>query len=228
VAAADHPIVRNIPNVLTFLRLLAVPVFIGMMIVESGTTFAAGLLFTLAAFTDFFDGFIARRYRLMSQFGKLVDPIADRLLVNSAAILLCIYDDRVLRLEFIAVIARDLVGMWGYYQLRQHVIPTVSRLGKWGMFLMMFGLGWLLMLPDHTWPVWFFWAGLLISIVVMGQYVWRYRWALPGRGHKGIRPGQLPGAPTAGTATETATQEAENSSLHQAEDDVYSSPPQEG
>ena len=186
-----------------------------MMIAHGGAHLAAGLLFTIAAWTDFFDGYIARRFGLMSQFGKLVDPIADRLLVNSAAILLSIYDDRLLGIEFIVVVARDIIGTWGYMQLRHYVIPDVSRLGKWGMFLMMFGLGWLLMLPSHTWPVWFFWTGLVVSIAVRGQYVWRYGWALPGRSHTGHVP----------RATNSASQTGSQLAVHDDENDVYSSPP---
>lgn len=181
MAAADRPLVRNIPNALTLARLAVVPLFIGLLYEHEGTTLAAGLLFTAAAFTDFVDGWFARRFGVMSQFGKVVDPLADRLLVNAAAIMLAIYDERVIGWEFVVVVLRDIVAIYGFYRLSHYVLPDVSVLGKWGMFLMMAGLAWLLMLPAALWPLWLFWIGLAISVIVMGHYVWRYRWALGSR-----------------------------------------------
>jgi len=117
----------------------------------------------------------------MSQYGKIVDPIADRLLVNSAVLLLCAYDSRwfggsgrLLGPEFIVVFARDALAAYGYSRVRGFVIPDVTRIGKWGMALMMAGLTWLLLLPDATWPFWPFELGLLLSVVVLGQYARRY------------------------------------------------------
>ncbi len=177
--------IRNLPNVLTTLRLVAVPVFIALMVINQGTTLAAGLVFFFAAFTDFFDGFIARRYHVMSQYGKVVDPVADRLLVNSAVLLLCVYDSqwfggdgRLFGFEFLIVLARDLPVVYGYSKVREFTMVDVTRLGKWGMALMMAGLTWLLLLPEATWPVWPFEIGLAISVVVFVQYVRRYGWML--------------------------------------------------
>lgn len=177
---------RNLPNVLTTLRLLAVPVFIVLVVRGEGATLAAGLLFLAASFTDFLDGWLARRFRVMSQYGKVVDPLADRLLVNSAVLLLCFYDSRwfdggdgrLFGPEFLVVIARDLLAIYGYARVREHTMVDVTRLGKWGMALMMAGLTWLLLLPDATWPVWPFELGLAISVVVLFQYMRRYGWVL--------------------------------------------------
>lgn len=177
--------VRNLPNVLTTLRLAAVPVFIGLVVMYEGASLAAGALFFAAAFTDFFDGFIARRLHVMSQYGKVVDPLADRLLVNSAVVLLCWYDSRwfggdgrLLGPEFLVVLARDLPAMYGYSRVRAFTMVDVTQLGKWGMALMMAGLTWLLLLPDASWPLWPFWLGLAISVVVFVQYFRRYGWML--------------------------------------------------
>ncbi len=178
-------LVRNLPNVLTTIRLAAVPVFIALMIAYEGASLAAGLLFFAAAFTDFFDGFLARRYHVMSQYGKVVDPLADRLLVNSAVLLMCWYDSRwfggggrLFGPEFLVIIARDLPAIYGYSKVREFTMVDVTRLGKWGMALMMAGLTWLLLLPDATWPVWPFEVGLVISVVVFVQYFRTYGWML--------------------------------------------------
>lgn len=192
-------ILRNLPNVLTTLRLLAVPVFVVLMVRGEGATLAAGLLFLVASFTDFFDGWLARRFRVMSQYGKVVDPLADRLLVNSAVVLLCLYDSRwfdgdgrLFGPEFLVVIARDLLAIYGYSRIREHTMVDVTRLGKWGMALMMAGLTWLLLLPDATWPVWPFELGLAISIVALFQYLRRYGRVLGGADGRATTTGGQP------------------------------------
>jgi CDP-diacylglycerol--glycerol-3-phosphate 3-phosphatidyltransferase len=162
--------------------------FIALMIRDEGASLAAGIVFLVASFTDFFDGWLARRFGAMSQYGKVVDPLADRLLVNSAVLLLCYYDSRwfggdgrLFGPEFIVVIARDLLATYGWTRVRGHAMVDVTRLGKWGMALMMAGLTWLLLLPDATWPLWPFEIGLAISVVVLLQYVRRYGWVLSDR-----------------------------------------------
>ena len=176
--ARDHALIRNLPNTLTVLRLLAVPVFVVMVVDTRGANLAAGLLFIAAAITDFFDGFIARKMGVISQFGKVVDPLADRLLVGAATLLLCIYDDRMLGWEFLVVIWRDVGAVYGFARARRHVLPDVSATGKVGTAMMMAGLAGLLVLPEATWPLAPFWLGIVLSVVALGQYVWRYRWVL--------------------------------------------------
>lgn len=77
------------PNRLTLYRILAVPIFV-ILLIGTGKleTFCAALIFTVAAITDFLDGFFARRWGLVSNFGKIMDPLADKLLVSSAFIMM--------------------------------------------------------------------------------------------------------------------------------------------
>ncbi len=85
----------NVPNKLTFIRMLAVPFLIIALLVNCVSNdliyiavgkYLALLIFILASITDFFDGFIARREKKTTNFGKLMDPVADKLLVTSALI----------------------------------------------------------------------------------------------------------------------------------------------
>ncbi|MDE6289452.1 MAG: CDP-diacylglycerol--glycerol-3-phosphate 3-phosphatidyltransferase [Ureaplasma sp.] len=92
--------IKNIPNILTISRIVLVPIIICFMLVEFGDSiytikfsnveiklglnlFLAALLFLISSFTDFLDGYIARKYKCVSDFGKFWDPIADKILVNS-------------------------------------------------------------------------------------------------------------------------------------------------
>ncbi|MDR2354669.1 MAG: CDP-diacylglycerol--glycerol-3-phosphate 3-phosphatidyltransferase [Clostridiales Family XIII bacterium] len=73
---------KNLPNRLTVLRILLIPVFI--VVLMRGHAVAAAVLFAAASLTDALDGYLARKYDLVSNFGKLMDPLADKLLVVSA------------------------------------------------------------------------------------------------------------------------------------------------
>ncbi|MBF0453071.1 MAG: CDP-diacylglycerol--glycerol-3-phosphate 3-phosphatidyltransferase [Candidatus Magnetomorum sp.] len=78
------------PNALTVYRILATPGIVILLIFPTkGTTCFATLLFIVAAITDFFDGFLARRRGLVSELGKVLDPLADKVLVCSSLIMLC-------------------------------------------------------------------------------------------------------------------------------------------
>jgi CDP-diacylglycerol--glycerol-3-phosphate 3-phosphatidyltransferase len=77
------------PNTLTLFRIAAVPIIVILMLYPNRiSTFAAAILFSIAAITDYFDGYIARTRGLVSNLGKVMDPVADKLLVSSAFIML--------------------------------------------------------------------------------------------------------------------------------------------
>lgn len=78
----------NLPNKLTILRVAMIPIFIVFMFWESipYSNWIAGAIFILACITDFFDGYLARKYNLITTFGKFMDPLADKLLVCAALI----------------------------------------------------------------------------------------------------------------------------------------------
>ncbi len=98
----------NLPNVLTLLRILAVPVIVVALLGETpnGDALAAGV-FALAAFTDGLDGYIARRRQDVTTFGKLMDPLADKLLIVAALVSL-VSLDRLAPWVAMVIIAREL------------------------------------------------------------------------------------------------------------------------
>ena len=80
----------NLPNKLTILRIIMIPIFVAVFYVTAipyNFIISAGI-FALAAFTDFLDGYIARKYNLVTSFGKFLDPIADKVLVSTALIVM--------------------------------------------------------------------------------------------------------------------------------------------
>jgi len=84
---------RNLPNLLTMARIAAIPVIVWLLHDPSpGTALVTFVVFLVASITDFLDGYIARRYGLVSALGQLLDPLADKLLVVSALIMIALAD----------------------------------------------------------------------------------------------------------------------------------------
>jgi CDP-diacylglycerol--glycerol-3-phosphate 3-phosphatidyltransferase len=121
----------NVPNVLTLLRILAVPVLVVALLDETpdGDVIAA-LVFALAALTDGLDGYIARRRRQVTTFGKLMDPLADKLLVIAALVSL-VSLDRLAAWVAMVIIARE-VAVTGLRSLaaERGVVIAASWMGK--------------------------------------------------------------------------------------------------
>ncbi|MCD4743295.1 MAG: CDP-diacylglycerol--glycerol-3-phosphate 3-phosphatidyltransferase [Desulfobacteraceae bacterium] len=81
------------PNFLTLLRIFAIPVIIIFLLFDTrATTFFAALIFSIASVTDYLDGYLARKYGLVSSLGKMLDPLADKLLISSVFIMLVSLD----------------------------------------------------------------------------------------------------------------------------------------
>src|SRR5436305_13608533 len=79
-----------IPNILTIARLILIPVYVVLILSsEGGHSWPAAIVFGVTAVTDQIDGWLARRWHVESEFGKLADPLADRLMIDAAVILLC-------------------------------------------------------------------------------------------------------------------------------------------
>jgi CDP-diacylglycerol--glycerol-3-phosphate 3-phosphatidyltransferase len=121
----------NVPNVLTLLRIIAVPVIVVALLDETpnGDALAAGV-FALAAITDGLDGYIARRRRSITTFGKLVDPLADKLLIVAALVSL-VSLGRLAAWVAMVIIARELaVTGLRAVAVEQGVVISASWLGK--------------------------------------------------------------------------------------------------
>ncbi|GAA1504986.1 CDP-diacylglycerol--glycerol-3-phosphate 3-phosphatidyltransferase [Streptomyces synnematoformans] len=123
----------NIANVLTMVRLLLVPAFVLLMAAQGGHDPAwrsfAWAAFTIAMITDLFDGELARRYDLVTDFGKIADPIADKAIMGAALICLSALDDLPWWVT-IVILAREIgITLMRFWVIRHGVIPA-SRGGK--------------------------------------------------------------------------------------------------
>ncbi len=167
----------NIPNALTMLRIVAVPVIVVALLDETpnGDVIAAAL-FSLAAITDGLDGYIARRRSQVTTFGKLMDPLADKLLVVAALIAL-VSLDRLAAWVAMVIIAREL-AVTGLRSLaaEQGVVIAASWLGKLKTALQV-GAIVALIIWDPT-PLWvdlLVYAAVAVTVISGADYFVRLR-----------------------------------------------------
>jgi CDP-diacylglycerol--glycerol-3-phosphate 3-phosphatidyltransferase len=173
VRAVSRPLAQ-LPNALTVLRLAAIPVFVALMLAAEGRSWAAVAVFTVAGLTDQVDGWLARRWGAESQFGRVADPLADRLLIDAAVLLLWL-DGRLPWPALAIVLTRDLMLVGGY----KLVVPrgyelSVSLLGKAATWVLYAALFLVLVTREGTeWPLWLFWTGLALAVAAGVGYLIR-------------------------------------------------------
>jgi len=142
----------NLPNLLTLTRILLIPVFVVLFVTpDPDRSLLAAIVFVVAAVTDMLDGYLARRSGQVTKLGKLLDPIADKLLVGAALILL-VHDGTITQTTIWAaliIMSREiLVSGLREFLAELNVRVHVSRLAKWKTTLQMIALGVLLIGPS--------------------------------------------------------------------------------
>jgi CDP-diacylglycerol--glycerol-3-phosphate 3-phosphatidyltransferase len=165
-----------IPNLLTIGRLILIPIFVALILSsDGGHSWPAAIVFGVAGVTDQIDGWLARRWRVESEFGKIADPLADRLMIDAAVIL--VWNAGRLPWVALAIPARDVALMAGYrlvvgrgYEL------AVNLSGKAATWLLYASLAFIMVTPQGTnWPRWLFWAGFALAGVSLVGYLAKAR-----------------------------------------------------
>lgn len=142
----------NLPNFLTVVRILLIPVFVVLFSDPTpDRSLAAAVVFVVAAVTDLLDGYLARRHSQITRLGRLLDPIADKLLVLSGLILLVQFD-RVAAIVAILIIARE-VAVTGVRAISaaQGIVIEAETTGKYKMVVQVVAIV-LLLLEDGSLP----------------------------------------------------------------------------
>jgi CDP-diacylglycerol--glycerol-3-phosphate 3-phosphatidyltransferase len=179
--AVPAPLER-VPNALTVLRLLLIPVFAVLLIpADGGYSWPAAIVFGVAGITDQVDGWLARRWHVESAFGKVADPLADRLMIDAAVIILVAVHHRLPWVALVLIIARDALLIGGYKVLaRDGYEVNVNFLGKLATWVLYASLVFVMVTHEGTeWPLWCFWIGLALALAAGAQYVYSV-----GRGTK--------------------------------------------
>ncbi len=119
---------KNIPNILTIARMAAVPVFIVFMLKDM--IFPAIIVFLLAEITDVLDGFIARRYNLITKFGKIADPLADKMMQLAALFMFSIKDMIPRIIPWLVLFKELFMLISGIYLIRKNFDTSSKWFGK--------------------------------------------------------------------------------------------------
>jgi CDP-diacylglycerol--glycerol-3-phosphate 3-phosphatidyltransferase len=150
-ASKAHP-VWNIPNILTLMRIAAIPLMVMLLMTgERGASFWAAALFSAASFTDWLDGYLARRMKIVTVFGKFLDPIADKLLVM-AALIMIIPLGRVPAWIVLVILGREIIitGLRGIAS-SEGIVIEASELGKFKTIFQIVAIIGLLLHYDYRW-----------------------------------------------------------------------------
>ncbi|BBZ75340.1 CDP-diacylglycerol--glycerol-3-phosphate 3-phosphatidyltransferase [Mycolicibacterium anyangense] len=172
--------VANLANFLTGIRLVLVPIFLLFLFSgdghESASRITAFAIFAVAVITDRLDGSLARTYGMVTEFGKLADPIADKMLIGAALVGLSMLGDLPWWVT-IVILARELgITLLRFAVLRHGVVPA-SRGGKLKTLVQAVAIG-LFVLPLHSWPpAWLtvawvvMWAAIVLTVLTGIDYV---------------------------------------------------------
>jgi len=176
IASDGSALLAQIPNALTVFRLLLIPVFVALLLAsDGGHSWPAAIVFGIAGVTDQVDGWLARRWRVESSFGKIADPLADRLMIDAAVILLWHAD----RLPWIALAipARDVALIAGYRLVVGRGYDfSVNLAGKAATWLLYASLGFVMVTREGTdWPLWIFWTGVALAGIALAGYLLKAR-----------------------------------------------------
>ena len=166
----------NTPNLLTLLRIALIPAFIAAYyLARPWAHMLATGLFILAALTDWLDGYLARRFNESSAFGRFLDPVADKLMVATALVLLLSYDPRLwLTISVIIIIGREItisaLREWmAELGVGKHI--TVSFVGKVKTTVQMLAIGFMLFQYDLG-PIHAYAIGVVLLFAAAGLTLW--------------------------------------------------------
>ena len=168
----------NLPNTLTSIRMfLIIPFVMIMQIAPDGNgRFAALAIFIIASITDFLDGYIARKNNLVTNFGKFMDPLADKLLVSAAMICL-VSMDRLPAWMVIIIISREFaISGFRLIAADNGIVIAASWWGKFKtvsqmimIILLIANLGGVFTVLENV----FMWIALILTVVSLADYIWK-------------------------------------------------------
>ena len=138
---------EQIPNILTIFRIVVLPPLIALFFFDGAwAAWLALIIYTMGCITDFLDGWLARKWNVISNFGRFADPISDKMFVNTILFLLVAFDrlDGIWILPAILILLREILisGLREFLGPKNITVP-VTKLAKWNTAIQMFALGFL-------------------------------------------------------------------------------------
>jgi CDP-diacylglycerol--glycerol-3-phosphate 3-phosphatidyltransferase len=153
----------NPPNLLTLARIALVPVMVLLLLADDGGSLPlAAAVFGIAALTDVADGHVARARNMITRFGRIVDSLADKLLVGAALITLVAIDRLALWIALVIIAREVAVSVLRWYAGTRGIVVAVNRFGKSKAGVQMTSIGLLMLVPDPDAA----WVTALLLVVV--------------------------------------------------------------
>ena len=179
----------NLPNKLTVLRVILIPFFVVSMMIENGTNqtfrYVAAAIFIIASLTDMLDGKIARKYNLVTNFGKFMDPLADKLLVCSALICLIQLGQLPAWMVIIIVSREFIISGFRLVAAEQGIVIAASYWGKFKTTFQMIAVVLMILNFEALSVVTLIctWAALILTIISLVDYI--------AKNHKVLTEGKM-------------------------------------
>lgn len=174
----------NLPNIITVIRILLAPIFVWMLLADAGADgplrWAAAALFIIAIATDSLDGAIARSRNLVTDLGKILDPIADKLLTGSALVCLSILGELWWWVTIVILVREIGITVWRMVELSHRNVVPAGRGGKLKTVVQAVAISLFLVPLDRLlgdWVHWVNWtvmaAALVLTVVSGLEYLWQ-------------------------------------------------------
>lgn len=179
----------NLPNKLTVLRVILIPFFVVSMMIENGANqtfrYVAAAIFIIASLTDMLDGKIARKYNLVTNFGKFMDPLADKLLVCSALICLIQLGQLPAWMVIIIVSREFIISGFRLVAAEQGIVIAASYWGKFKTTFQMIAVVLIILNFEALSAVTLIctWAALILTIISLVDYI--------AKNHKVLTEGKM-------------------------------------
>lgn len=160
----------NIPNILTLLRIIMIPIFYVVFFSDiTNSSLFAALIFIVASLTDWFDGFLARKWSLITNFGKIMDPLADKLLVMTA--LVCLLTSfRIPAWAVIVILAREMaITGLRIIAASEGVVVAADMLGKFKTVFQMVAI--ILLLLNNFIGIYMLYIAIFFTILSGIDYI---------------------------------------------------------
>lgn len=182
----------TIPNLISLVRLALIPVFWWLLVVQE-TPFRAGILLGVIGSTDWVDGYLARKLDQVSEVGKFLDPLADRLAVATALVGGLVTGDLPVWFVWPLIIREAVIGIGTLVvALMGHTTLAVRNLGKAATLLLYFAISFFFVSDGWPWSIWIAWGtgipGLILYYVVGFQYAGDAMAAIRARQEAGPAP----------------------------------------
>ena len=170
----------NLPNKLTLFRVILIPFFVICLLLDPSSLqlrLAADLIFIIASLTDMLDGKIARKYNLVTNFGKFMDPLADKLLVCSAMICL-ISTGQLYAWVVIIIVAREfIISGFRLIAVENGKVIAANIYGKLKTVSQMLMI--IVLVANFDFPIWYYlgqaliWISLVLTVLSLVVYIWQ-------------------------------------------------------